>query len=455
MGTASAIPPVVPGRLPLLGHLLSLAGGSSRLKVVQEVRKHGPIVRIVVGSRYVTVINDPDLINTILVKQAAAVSKGELFEQLKLFGGMPLPIAEGDAHMRQRRRMQPSFHRKMVGGYVEKMVDTAAPTIDAWKPGTTIDLMTEMQLVAQSVVMSALFSSVPGPEQAHRIVQSVDTVFRAALLRSLLPGRTLHNLPTRGNRRIAAANTVLRNTVTRIIQDHRSQPDAYEDLISLLMAAHDDTGAPLDSEDILSEVTALLAAGTETTAVTLAWLFHELGRNPDLERRLHEEVDSVLVSGQLTADQLGQLPYTGRLVKETLRLYAPWIVTRKTLRPVPLGAYVLPAETDLIISPYAVHRDPDLYADPDRFDPDRWLEDRPQPPKNAYFPFGTGKRMCIGDEFARMEAIVVTALVASRFRLKPVPGVVKPVGEITTHPSRLHMIPVLRRDAPDRSYRFV
>lgn len=410
---------------------------------MQEAREHGPIVRIKVGPRYLTVVNDPGLIHRMLTRGARDFSKGELFENLKLFGGNPLPIAEGDAHLRRRRQMQPGFHKEMVTGYVEGMAATASSAVEAWEPGARLDVMTEMQLIAQSVVMSALFSSAPDRGQARLIVRSVDTVFRAAIRRSLFPVRALDTLPTRGNRRIAAANAMLRTTVTSIIEDHRNRPD-YEDVVSLLMAAHDDVGEPLSGEDILSEVTALLAAGTETTAVTLAWLFHELGRNPELERRLHEEVDSALGTNRPTADHLGQLPFTGRLVRETLRLYAPWIVTRKALRAVPLGETVLPAGTDVIFSPYAVHRDPGLYADPGRFDPDRWLSDRPQPPKEAFIPFGTGKRMCIGDVFATTEAIVVTALIASKYRLKPVPGAVTPVGAITTHPSGLYMIPELR-----------
>ncbi|MFE4497128.1 cytochrome P450 [Streptomyces niveus] len=431
----------MPGGLPLVGHGHLML--RDRLGLMQKARGHGPIVRITVGPRRLTVVNNPGLIHGMLTREASAFSKGELFEQLKLFGGNPLPIAEGDAHLRRRRQMQPGFHKTMVSGYVEDMAATASSAIEAWEPGARLDVMTEMQLIAQSVVMSALFSSVPDREQAHLIVRSVDTVFRTAIRRSLFPVRALDALPTRGNRRIAAANAVLRTTVAGIIEDHRNRPD-YEDVVSLLMAAHDDAGEPLSGEDILSEVTALLAAGTETTAVTLAWLLHELGRNPELERRLHQEVDSALGTNRPTADHLGQLPFTGRLVRETLRLYAPWIVTRKALRAVPLGGTVLPAGTDVIFSPYAVHRDPALYTDPDRFDPDRWLPDRPQPPKEAFIPFGSGRRMCIGDVFATTEAIVVMALIASKYRLKPVPGAVRRVGAITTHPFGLYMIPELR-----------
>lgn len=418
---------------------------------MQHVRPYGPIVRIRVGPKSMTVVNDPDLIHAMLTREASRFGKGLLFENLKLFGEDALPIAEGRFHLMRRRQMQPSFHRNMVSSYVGKMVSTASSTIDSWEPDTARDMKTEMQLIAQNIVMSTLFSSAPARERALVILDSVDTVFRAALFRSLLPMGPLDNLPTRGNRKIAAANAVLRGAVTEIIEDHRRRSDSYEDVISLLMGARDDAGKPLDTIEILSEVTALLAAGSETTAVVLAWLFYEVGRNPDLERRLHEEVDSVLADGELTGDRLGELPFVGRLVQETLRLYAPWLVTRQAREDVRLGETVVPGGTNIIFSPYAVHRDPDLYADPDRFDPDRWLPDRPQPSRESFIPFGAGKRMCIGDVFAVTEAKVVTALVASRWRLRAVPGPVEPVGQITTHPSNLRMIPELRTKAAARS----
>ncbi|MEV8334278.1 cytochrome P450 [Streptomyces niveus] len=451
LDSAPKIPPVVPGRLPLLGHGHLMAGSSSRLEFMRRVRAYGPIVRISVGPKYAAVVNDPFLIHEILTKEADAFSKGVLFEKLKLFSADALPVAEGPVHLARRRQMQPAFHKEMVSSLVEKMAGAAASTIDSWIPATTLDVKTEMQLIAQNVVMASLLSSTPDRGPALAILESVDTVFRAALRRALLPVRALENLPTRGNRRIAAASTVLRTAVSEIIEDHQRRPDSYQDVISLLMGAHDDAGKPLDSGDILSEVTALLAAGSETTAVVLAWLFYELDRNPELERRLHDEVDSVVAGGELTADHLGQLPYTGRLVRETLRLYAPWFVTRQALRPVRLGKTVLPAGTDVIFSPYAVHRDPDLYTDPERFDPDRWRPDRPQPPREAFVPFGAGKRQCIGDMFAVTEATVVAALVASKWRLRAVPGPVRRVGAITTHPSGLHMITELRNDVPARS----
>ncbi|MFE4372556.1 cytochrome P450 [Streptomyces sp. NPDC056835] len=434
------IPPIAPGRLPLIGHAIPLL--RDRLAYVQRLRTYGPVARITVGPKSMTVINSHELLQEILTSKSQHFNKGLLFDKLKIFGGDPLPVAEGKQHLNRRRMMQPALHREQVKGYVTTMRDTAEPSIAAWHHQETLDVCNEMQLMAQGVVMAALFSSNPQRGPAQTILNGVDTVFKAALQHAMVPISTLERLPTRGNRKAQAANTVLRNAIGDIIADHRANPDAYDDLVSLLLTVQDETGATLTDQEVIAEVTALLAAGSETTAVTLAWLFHELGHNPDLEHRLHEEVDSVLAGRPLAAEHIPQLVFTRRLIDETLRLHNPaWILTRRTISPVRLGQFSLPADTDVMWSPYAMHRDPDLFPDPLRFDPDRWLPERPQPPRGAFIPFGIGKRMCIGDQFSMTEAIVITALIASRWRLRPTPGAtVRPIPEITVHPSSLDMI---------------
>ncbi|WP_205021761.1 cytochrome P450 [Streptomyces sp. HB132] len=446
------LPPVAPGGLPFLGHALSLAGGSSRLHFLQGLRHIGPMVRISVGPRPLMVINDPDLIHELLTGHLPKhLDKGILFAKLKLFGKDALPVAEGARHLQRRRLVQPSLHHKQVSGYVDSMVKTIEQTIAPWRDGATLDLKTEMQLITQSVITETLFSSHPPRDAAGKILRSVDTVFMAALQRAFLPLRLLERLPTPGNRRLKEAGDILRRTVEDIISAHRSRPDAFDDVVSLLLNLTDENGAPLEEDDVLSEITGLLAAGSETTAVVMAWLFYELARNPDLEKRMHSEIDSVLNGAPLTAEHIPRLAFTGRLVTETLRLYSPaWLVTRRTTSDVELGGFDLPAGTDLIFSPYTLHRDPSLYPDPQLFDPDRWLPERVQPPPNAFIPFGAGKRMCMGDRFAVTEAISIAAIVGSRWRLRLAQGpVVRPVGAITTHPSWLRMVAETRR--PDAS----
>ncbi|MFI8087493.1 cytochrome P450 [Streptomyces sp. NPDC086080] len=425
--------------MPLIGHAVPLV--RDRLAFLQDLRRHGPIVRFSVGPKTVTAINSPDLLQEMLTTKSRHFSKGLLFEKLKLFGNDALPVAEGSRHLTRRRLLQPAFHHQQIDHYIRTMYTTVDPMIAAWRSTGPLDLKTEMQLMTQNVVMAALFSTTPDRETGHAILKSVDTLFAAALRRALLPLPLLERLPTPGNRRARRAGRVMRAAVGQIIADHLAHPDAHDDIVSLLLSARDQDGTPLADEDILSEVTGLLAAGSETTAVTLTWLFHELGRNPDLERRLHDEVDAVLTDEPLTTQSLTRLTFTRRLVNESLRMYSPaWLVTRQATEPVRLADVDLRVGEDIVWSPYTLHRDPALYPDPLRFDPDRWLPERPQPPKGAFLPFGAGKRQCMGNEFALAEATLITALIASRWRLRPVPGpAVRPIGAITLHPSALHM----------------
>lgn len=431
--------PLAPGGRLLLGHAVPML--RDRLAFLQDLRAAGPIVRITAGPKTLTVVNSPDLIQEMLTSKSHQFTKGALFEKLKLFGSSALPVAEGEPHLRRRRLMQPAFHREQVSRYVTAMRGIVEPHVAAWEPGTPLDLKTEMQLMAQNVVMDVAFSSRPGPHRARAILTGVDTVFTAALRRALLPVPALHRLPTRRNRDVTRAGTLLREEVSDIITAHRARPDAYDDVVSLLLAARDDHGTALPDDEIIAEVTGLLAAGSETTAVALSWLFHELGHHPHLERRLHDELATVLDGQPLTAAHLPRLDLTRRLLTETLRLHSPaWLVTRRATQNVRLGTITMPAGTDVIWSPYTLHRDPALYTDPLRFDPDRWLPDRPPVPKNAFIPFGAGKRQCMGDAFAWAESTVITALIASRWRLRPAPGAApRPVGAITVHPSSLRM----------------
>ncbi|RKE17945.1 cytochrome P450 [Streptomyces sp. TLI_171] len=450
MTTPATAVPHAPGRLPVLGHVVPLL--RDRLGFMQQLRGHGDVVQIKVGPRSVFVVNSPDLIWEMLTAQSANFNKGRLFDKLRLFGGSPLPIAEGQQHLQRRRLMQPAFHRERINSYIDRMGATAEATVRTWQPGARLDVLNEMQLMAQGVVMSVMFSAEPDRDPAQAVMNSVDTVFQAAIRRAVVPVSGWERLPLPGNRKLRAANTLLRRTVSDIVAAHRAAPAPQDDLVSMLLEARDEDGRPLDEDEILSEITALLAAGSETTAVTMAWLFHELGRNADLAQRLHQEVDTVLAGGPLTAEHLPRLVLTRRLVTETLRLHNPgWIVTREANVPVRLGTAHLPAGADLVWSPYALHRDPELYPDPLRFDPDRWLPERPQPPRGAYIPFGAGKRMCIGDAFTWAEATVLTALVASRWTLQHAPGTdVRPVPAITVHPSSLQMIAEPRTPAAAR-----
>lgn len=185
MNATPHVPPYAPGRVPLIGHAVPLL--RNRLAFLQSLRKHGPIVRISVGPKAVTVINSPNLLQEMLTTQSKYFSKGLLFEKLKLFGKDALPVAEGSRHLTRRRLMQPAFHHRQIDTYIRTMYTTVDPMIAAWQGMGPLDMKTEMQLITQNVVMAALFSTTPNRDTGHAILKSVDTLFAAALRRALLP----------------------------------------------------------------------------------------------------------------------------------------------------------------------------------------------------------------------------------------------------------------------------
>jgi pentalenene oxygenase len=437
MPASSPVPRASGGSGPL-GHVVPFL--RDRLAFLQRVRQDGALVQVRFGPMRAYVVNSPELLHAMLTTQSDAFDKGRLFDKLRLFGENPLPIAEGRAHLTRRRLLQPAFHRERITGYLDGMRRIAEAETAGWGDGETFDAHHRIQLMTQDVLMGALFSDVPERRRTEEILVGVDTVFRSAIRRVVTPVAPPKWVPTPRNRRIRRVTDTLHAHLSQVVDRHRADPERYQDLVTLLLEARDEQGRPLPQDEVLAEITAFLAGGSETTAVTLGWLFHELTRHPEQERRLHEEVDSVLAGGPLTTDRLPELAHTRRLIDETLRLHNPgWIVTRRTRRPVRLGDWELPAGADILWSPYALHRDPELYADPLSFDPDRWLPDRPQPPRGAYIPFGAGKRRCIGDQFSLTWSVVLTAVIAARWRLRGTGAEVRPVPEITVHPAPLTM----------------
>jgi cytochrome P450 len=249
------------------------------------------------------------------------------------------------------------------------------------------------------------------------------------------------------NRRFDRAVERLRAIVLDVIAAWRADGEDHGDLLSMLMLATDeDTGAGMTDQQVYDEVITLLTAGSETSAVALTWFFHEIARHPEIERRIEEELDAVLAGRTATFDDVAKLEYTRRVVTEVLRMYPIWILMRRALVDVELGGVRLPAGTEVMLSPYSLHFDPEFHDQPDLFDPDRWLPERAaRVPKGAFIPFGSGSRQCVGKAFAETEITVVAATIMSRWKLVPVPG--KPVRTKVTsaaYPSRMPMTAVPR-----------
>jgi cytochrome P450 len=454
MRSTSLTPARLPRALPLLGHALHLL--RDPLTFVTAVRPLGDVVKIRIGSQPAYLVNNSDLIRQVLVKEAKKYSKGVQLDKVRPTLGNGLLTAGGQEHLKHRRLVQPAFHHSRIAGYATIMRDLALQMTASWRDGDRIALDQELSQLALKIVGKTLFRTEFGSEVIDEVLRSMPIVVGGVTKRAMAPTQLLEKLPTPENRRFNEANRRLRSVLDRTIAEYHhsgvgSVVDGVDhgDMISMLLLARDEeTGEGLSDDQVRDEAVTMLLAGTGTTSTLLSWIFHVLGQRPDLEAALHAEVDEVLGDGPMTFEQIGRLAYTRRLITEALRLYPPvWLTSRRTNEPVTLGGFELPAGASVMFSTYSLHRDPAIHADPDTFDPDRWLPERAkQIPRPAFVPFGAGNRQCIGEEFAWTEAIIVLATVASRWRMRPVPGVNVRMRPLTTlRPSELPMIPGLRR----------
>jgi cytochrome P450 len=255
--------------------------------------------------------------------------------------------------------------------------------------------------------------------------ESLPTIAKGIFTRAALPITWPHRIPTPQNRRYQAALRHLHDTIDQVITNYRAQDTDRGDLLSILLLARDEeTGESMTDQEIHDEVLAIMAAGIETTSVALSWIFYVLGARPDIEKRIHAEVDEILDGRTAGLDDIPRLHYLGRVIQEVLRVYPPaWILTRRTVTDVDLGGHLLPAAADVFFSPYALHHDPGLFTEPDTIDPDRWLPTQADNiRRGACIPFGSGARKCIGESFVTVEATLVLATLASRWRLRPIPS---------------------------------
>jgi pentalenene oxygenase len=323
------------------------------------------------------------------------------------------------------------------------MHEQAAALTAGWRSGSCTDVSAAMQQYTTQVLIRTLFSASTATSLLDDLQRYIPIMLRGGYWRTMNPIDVLERIPFPANRRYLTAVRQTRHIAATIIGEYRRSGIDHGDLMSmLLIARNEQTGARLADEEISNHVFTLLIAGTETTACLLAWAFHLLGRHPQVAERLHDELDTLPAGRPADLATLRTLDYTRRVITETLRLYPPsWLLTRITTAECELGAYRLPAGSTVMFSPYLVHRRPDVYAEPDRFDPDRWLPERAKSiPRAAFIPFGGGSRKCIGDEFGIVEATIALVTIARSWSLQPVDATpVRPVPRIALAPGPLPM----------------
>lgn len=383
--------------------------------------EYGDVVRIPMGGRSIFVLSHPGHARDVLVTHQRNFKKGRALEHARLLLGDGLLTSEGEHHLRQRRLMQPAFHRQRIAAYGDTMVRFADRRSGRWKDGATLHIHNEMMALTLAVVGKTLFDADVEAE-ARDIGEALTASFEALGALFYLPfGTWIEKLPLPVVLRFKAGKKRLQQTVQRIIAERRASGADTGDLLSMLLAARDaeGDGTGMSDQQIQDEALTLVLAGHETTANALSWTWYLLAQHPNVEARFHAEVDA-LGDELLGAESLVRLPYTRMVLSEAMRLYPPaWGIGRRALGDVELAGFRMPAGSIIVLSPYLTQRDARWYDDPQRFDPDRWLPERVAArPKFAYFPFGAGPRICIGEQFAWMEGILVLATIARRWRLR-------------------------------------
>lgn len=387
-------------------------------------RTYGDLASYRMGGELIFFANHPQYIRDVLVTHDRNFTKSRGLERSKPLLGTGLLTSEGALHLRQRRLMQPAFHRERIASYGRTMVAIADRTRRTWSNGAVIDVSQEMMRLTLSIAGKTLFD-VDVESQAAEIGRSLAVVMESFWL-TLMPFSDLvERLPIGPLRRARLARRRLDAIIYAIIADRRSNARDRGDLLSMLLLAQDDEdGSAMTDQQVRDEAMTVLLAGHETTANALTWTWYLLSRSPDAEAKLRAEVDHVLRGRLPTVADLPSLTFVEQVVTEAMRLYPPaWAIGRRAIEPYQIGGYLAPARTIVLMSQWVMHRDVRFFPEPERFNPERWTPAfRATLPKFAYFPFGGGPRQCIGESFAWMELMLVVAVIAQHWKLRLVPG---------------------------------
>jgi len=429
-----ASPPGPPGR-PLIGNLPEFARDVLGF-FTSCAREYGSVVRLQLGGRAAWLISDPELIEVVLVQRHRDFVKHSWFwRHVTRVFGTGLLTAEGDEWVRRRRLAQPAFHASRIAGYGDTMVEYTERMLDRWQDGEQQDLHAEMMALTMRIVAKVLFDA-SVETHVSRIDRAFEHALRTVAARYRRPLFVPDWVPIPENIRYVRAVREMESLVYGFIAGHRERGNTGDDLLSMLLRARDEGAAALTDADIRDEAITLFLAGHETTALTLSWAWHLLGRDAAAADRLYQEVDALLPDRLPVAADVKELRWSEAIVLESLRLFPPaFAIGREATRDVELGGYTMPRGTTVFISPWVMHRDPRFFDEPDAFRPERWrdgLADTISP--FVYLPFGGGPRRCIGHRFAMMEAILLLATTARRARFEPIGAGPKPFPSITLRP---------------------
>jgi cytochrome P450 len=409
--------------------------------VTELIRRFGDIVRFRMGPRVYHLVNHPDYIGHVLRDRQQNYQKGIGLMQAKAILGNGLLTSDGDLWLHQRRLMQPAFHSQRIAELTPIITKVVSSFLDRWEgartSGAPLDVSAEMTRLTLRVLGETLFR-MDVAERADEVADAFAVVADDAIRRMAAIVPWPRSLPTSRNLRLRRAHRTLDTFVAGIIEHRRRESREGGDLLSRLMVEGGPRGSSIMTDrQLRDELMTMLLAGHETTASALTWTWYLLSRYPHAEREVSLEVARVL-AGRLPAfEDCARLTFTRMVIEESLRLYPPvWLIPRQAVSDDAIGGFRIPAGSGVLISPFAVHRHPIFWDNPEGFDPDRFAPGRAERrPAYAYLPFGAGHRSCIGSGFGMLESQLVVAMTVQRYRLDLVAGAsVEPEAVLTLRP---------------------
>ncbi|MDI1436901.1 cytochrome P450 [Polyangium sorediatum] len=417
MSPPAPLPPLAPGALPLAGHFIAYR--QDPLGFLMNLAARGRIVGMRLGPIEAFLLREPEDIDRVLVSEHRRFWKDRMTRGLGRVLGDGLLTSEGDIWLRHRRLLAPAFHRERIAAYGNDMALAADRFARSLQPGEVRDIHADMMRLTLEIVAKALFDSDVGPRAAD-VAHALDVVVGRFGDGSITLFPWLEHLPLPSNRRSRDAIATLDDVLLGVVRARRARGGGGSDLLSMLLAAEDDAGRGLSDREMRDELMTLFLAGHETTALALSYAFVLLSKHPDVEARLRAESDAVLGNTLPTTEHLARLPFARAVILETLRLYPPaWAIGREAIEETSLAGYRIPKGTQLWISQWVNHRDARYFPEPERFLPDRWLGGLERSlPRFAYYPFGGGPRICIGNQFSLLEATIVLATILRRVRVR-------------------------------------
>ena len=412
--------------------------GDRLIDTMEQARaKYGDIVRFRIGPRTVHLVSHPNLAHQVLVREKETFLKIQEGTDKKI--GLGLVLGEGlltnrdhNSWFARRRILQPVFHRRRVMLMADEMVAAGQKMLSRWEeiyaPEDVLDVHEEMMRVTLDVINQTMFGA-DVSQEASRVGTAMTILTRYAFAQAGNPFAAPPWIPTRRNRKFHEALETIDSVVLSLIRARQGARESGEpprgDLLDMLLDAEDaETGERMTDQEVLDEVKTIFAAGHETTANALTWAWLLLSEHPEVGEKLEAELDAVLGGRPPTSADLPSLHYTRQVFEETLRLYPPVpALVRRVVRPTTLDGYEIPASSRALISIYSIHRHPDLWLGPTRFDPERFSPERKASHHDlAYIPFGAGQHKCIGNNLALIEGTLLLAMIAQRYEFGLVPG---------------------------------